>query len=300
MFRNKYKIEKKSRLELAQEDAAAKAHAFTSSAGEKAGQVKDSVLTAPKLAAGAVATGALAAADKVKDTVSHGSEVVEAKAHKAGDKGNGLVEDLLEALPSLVAAGTAAKAATSDKAQDAGKTALGLFASKKVADKVKDDSYPKTHLSKRQLKKELKARERKQGKLLVTLGLLATAAAVAAVVYKKTAPQDDPWATPLADPYTPASSTIGTGAGAATGYASTTTTTTTSDDAIVSDHEAGDPLSAVSTEPVILDAKDQEDFAATTPSNATEFDRTDDGAGQVVDETADPGAGRHGDDKRDI
>ena len=181
----------------------------------------------------------------------------------------------MEALPGLLAAGTAAKAATSDKAQDAGKTALGLLATKKVADKAKDDSYPKTHLSKRQLKKELKARERKQGKLLVTLGLLATAAAVAAVVYKKTAPQDDPWATPLADPYTPASS-------------------------IVSDHEAGDPLSAVSTEPVILDAKDQEDFAATTPSNATEFDRTDDGAGQVVDETADPGAGRHGDDKRDI
>lgn len=299
MFRNKYKIEKKSRLELAQEDAAAKAHAFTSSAGEKAGQVKDSVLTAPKLAAGAVATGALAAADKVKDTVSHGSEVVEAKAHKAGDKGNGLVEDLLEALPSLVAAGTAAKAATSDKAQDAGKTALGLFASKKVADKVKDDSYPKTHLSKRQLKKELKARERKEGKLLVTLGLLATAAAVAAVVYKKTAPQDDPWATPLADPYTPASSTIGTGAGAATGYASTTTTTTTSDDAIVSDHEAGDPLSAVSTEPVILDAKDQEDFAATTPSNATEFDRTDDGAGQTMDHNAGTDKPRDNDVRRD-
>ncbi len=299
MFRNKYKIEKKSRLELAQEDAAAKAHAFTSSAGDKAAQVKDSVMTAPKLAAGAVASGALAAADKVKDSVSHGSDVVEAKTSKATDKGNGLIEDLMEALPGLLAAGTAAKAATSDKAQDAGKTALGLLATKKVADKAKDDSYPKTHLSKRQLKKELKARERKQGKLLVTLGLLATAAAVAAVVYKKTAPQDDPWATPLADPYTPASSTIGTSAGAATGYASTTTATT-SDAAIVSDHEAGDPLSAVSTEPVILDAKDQEDFAATTPSNATEFDRTDDGAGQVVDETADPGAGRHGDDKRDI
>ena len=62
MFRNKYKIEKKSRLELAQEDAAAKAHAFTSSAGDKAAQVKDSVMTAPKLAAGAVASGALAAA----------------------------------------------------------------------------------------------------------------------------------------------------------------------------------------------------------------------------------------------
>lgn len=298
MFRNKYKIEKKSRLELAQEDAAAKAHAFTSSAGDKAAQVKDSVMTAPKLAAGAVASGALAAADKVKDTVSHGSDVVEAKTSKA-DKGNGLIEDLLEALPSLVAAGTAAKAATSDKAQDAGKTALGLFASKKVADKVKDDSYPKTHLSKRQLKKELKARERKQGKLLVTLGLLATAAAVAAVVYKKTAPQDDPWATPLADPYTPASSTIGTGAGAATGYASTTTTTTTSDDAIVSDHEAGDPLSAVSTEPVILDAKDQEDFAATTPSNATEFDRTDDGAGQTMDHNAGTDKPRDNDVRRD-
>ncbi|WP_392467804.1 hypothetical protein ACF3NS_03395 [Arsenicicoccus cauae] len=299
MFRNKYKIEKKSRLELAQEDAAAKAHAFTSSAGDKAAQVKDSVMTAPKLAAGAVASGALAAADKVKDSVSHGSDVVEAKTSKATDKGNGLIEDLMEALPGLLAAGTAAKAATSDKAQDAGKTALGLLATKKVADKAKDDSYPKTHLSKRQLKKELKARERKQGKLLVTLGLLATAAAVAAVVYKKTAPQDDPWATPLADPYTPASSTIGTSASAASGYASATTATT-SDDAIVSDHEAGDPLSAVSTEPVILDAKDQEDFAATTPSNATEFDRTDDGAGQVVDETADPGAGRHDDDKRDI
>ncbi|WP_029210860.1 hypothetical protein [Arsenicicoccus bolidensis] len=297
MFRNKYKIEKKSRLELAQEDAAAKAHAFTSSAGDKAAQVKDSVMTAPKLAAGAVASGALAAADKVKDTVSHGSDVVEAKTSKA-DKGNGLIEDLMEALPGLLAAGTAAKAATSDKAQDAGKTALGLLATKKVADKAKDDSYPKTHLSKRQLKKELKARERKQGKLLVTLGLLATAAAVAAVVYKKTAPQDDPWATPLADPYTPASSTIGTSAGAATGYASTTTATT-SDDAIVSDHEAGDPLSAVSTEPVILDAKDQEEFAATTPSDATAFDRTDDGAGQTMDHNAGTDKPRDNDVRRD-
>ena len=69
-----------------------------------------------------------------------------AKAHKAGDKGNGLIEDLMEALPGLLAAGTAAKAATSDKAKDAGKTALGLLATKKVADKAKDDSYPKTHL----------------------------------------------------------------------------------------------------------------------------------------------------------
>lgn len=298
MFRNKYKIEKKSRLELAQEDAAAKAHAFTSSAGDKAAQVKDSVMTAPKLAAGAVASGALAAADKVKDSVSHGSDVVEAKTSKGTDKGNGLIEDLMEALPGLLAAGTAAKAATSDKAQDAGKTALGLLATKKVADKAKDDSYPKTHLSKRQLKKELKARERKQGKLLVTLGLLATAAAVAAVVYKKTAPQDDPWATPLADPYTPASSTIGTSAGAATGYASTTTATT-SDDAIVSDHEAGDPLSAVSTEPVILDAKDQEEFAATTPSDATAFDRTDDGAGQTMDHNAGTDKPRDNDVRRD-
>ena len=38
---------------------------------------------------------------------------------------------------------------------------------------------------------------------------------------------------------------------------------------------------------------DQEKFASSTPSEATAFDRTDDGAGQVVDRGADPGAGKH-------
>ena len=52
------------------------------------------------------------------------------------------------------------------------------------------------------LKGEAVGQARRKGKVLLTLGLLAAAAAAAAVVFKKSAPRDDPWATPLEDPYT--------------------------------------------------------------------------------------------------
>jgi ElaB/YqjD/DUF883 family membrane-anchored ribosome-binding protein len=52
------------------------------------------------------------------------------------------------------------------------------------------------------LKGEAVARPRRKGKILLTLGILAAAAAAAAMVFKKSAPREDPWATPLEDPYT--------------------------------------------------------------------------------------------------
>ncbi|AKT50842.1 hypothetical protein ADJ73_05145 [Arsenicicoccus sp. oral taxon 190] len=215
-----------------------------------------------------------------------------------------IVDDILpkvvEAIAGIAAGSTAARAASSEKGAELGKGALGFIASKEAGQKLIEQVEPK--VSNKQLKKELKkaAKQNKKGGggFLITLGLLATAAAVAAVVYKKTAPQDDPWATPLADPYTgPQSSTIGTGTSTSSTTTTMSSTTSTSAAPIVSDHEAGDPLSAVSTEPVILDSKDQEQYAATTPSDATAYDRTDDGAGQAIDKGADPGAGQHRDDK---
>ena len=43
----------------------------------------------------------------------------------------------------------------------------------------------------------------KGGKLALVAGIVAALGAVAAYFVKRSAPQDDPWATPLQDPYVP-------------------------------------------------------------------------------------------------
>jgi hypothetical protein len=45
----------------------------------------------------------------------------------------------------------------------------------------------------------------KKKRVLLVLGVLAAASAAAMAVMKKSAPKDDPWTTPIADPYVPAS-----------------------------------------------------------------------------------------------
>ena len=44
-------------------------------------------------------------------------------------------------------------------------------------------------------------KRKKRGKVLMALGLLSAAAAGVAAFMKRSAPKDDPWATPLEDPY---------------------------------------------------------------------------------------------------
>jgi hypothetical protein len=44
-------------------------------------------------------------------------------------------------------------------------------------------------------------KRKKRGRVLMTLGLLGAAAAAVTSFLKKSAPKDDPWATPLTDPY---------------------------------------------------------------------------------------------------
>lgn len=375
MFCNKYKVVKKSKLELKQEEAAAKAADLRETAATRVGKVADKADAAKVAAAGGVAT----AAAKFKDSVADKADAAKTAAQdarttvkdKAADTDRETVVDeilpkVMELLAGAAAAGTTAKvlggkdadtyqgytgaqhavhtgradgvkehdstemiadlakvaasffatkkaaSVATDKVKDSdvdladlGKKASGLFAAKKLSEHVDKDELVKkaaalglttkaikkadkndllkkaaaAGLSKKALEKAVKdhqkaaaKQDKKGGKGLIALGLLATAAAVGAVVYQRTAPQDDPWATPLADPYT--------------GPQSSTVPVSTSDEPIVSQHEVGDPLSAVSTEPVILDAKDQEQYAATTPTTATEFDRTDDGAGQHLDHNA--------------
>ncbi|MHB8185808.1 MAG: hypothetical protein ACYDDU_06910 [Dermatophilaceae bacterium] len=48
-------------------------------------------------------------------------------------------------------------------------------------------------------------KRKKRGRVLMTLGLIGAAGAAATAFLKKSAPKDDPWATPLTDPYTAAS-----------------------------------------------------------------------------------------------
>ena len=49
-------------------------------------------------------------------------------------------------------------------------------------------------------------RHKKWRKVVLTLGLLSAAGAAVAALMKKSAPKDDPWATPLEDPYVAPSS----------------------------------------------------------------------------------------------
>ena len=132
----------------------------------------------------------------------HGIEVVAPKLEKAVE-GLGprvdtardkIVDDLLpkvaEAITAVAAASAAARANATDLT-DRGGDALSVLKGEAVA-------KPK----------------RSGGKVLITLGILAALAAAAAAFFKKSAPREDPWATPLGDTYTAPSATGTTGSSA--------------------------------------------------------------------------------------
>jgi hypothetical protein len=188
--------------------------------------------------------------------VEHGIEVaapkleraVEGLAPKVDTARDKIVDDLLpkvaEAIAAVAAASAAARANAVDLTDRSG-DALSVLKGEAVA----------------------KPRHRK-GKVLLTLGILAAVAAAAAAFFKKSAPREDPWATPLGDTYT-APGTTGAGAsGSATATAKDKVTSlaeTAKDKATAAAETAKEKASEVADAAKEKAGKKDEDTTAVTP-----------------------------------
>jgi len=123
-----------------------------------------------------------------KPRVEHGIEVAAPKlesvvsglAPKVDTARDKIVDELLPRLSEAIAAFTAASAAAKDEAISRGAGAAAV---------ISGDASAKPK------------RKKKGRRLLLILGLFTAAAAGVTAFMKKSAPKDDPWATPLADPY---------------------------------------------------------------------------------------------------
>jgi hypothetical protein len=102
------------------------------------------------------------------------------KVDTARDK---IVDDLIPRLAEAISAWADASAAARDEVVSRGQGAAAVMSGDAVA-------TPKG---------------KKKKRVLLVLGVLTAASAAAMAVMKKSAPKDDPWTTPIADPYVPAS-----------------------------------------------------------------------------------------------
>lgn len=122
-----------------------------------------------------------------KPRVEHGIEIAAPKlesavsglAPKVDIARDKIVDELLPRVTEAITAWAAASAAAKDEAISRGAGAAAVVSGDAVA-------TPK---------------RKKKGKVMLTLSLLGAAAAGAAAFVKKSAPKDDPWATPLEDSY---------------------------------------------------------------------------------------------------
>jgi hypothetical protein len=106
---------------------------------------------------------------------------VEGLAPKVDTARDTIVDTLLPRVAEAIAAVAAASAAAKEGASDAADRSSDAFAV------LKGDAVAK--------------RPRRKGRLLLFV-TLAAAAAAAVAAFRKSAPREDPWATPLDDPYT--------------------------------------------------------------------------------------------------
>ncbi|HEY8620093.1 MAG TPA: hypothetical protein VIM01_08460 [Dermatophilaceae bacterium] len=133
-----------------------------------------------------------AARQWAKPRVEHGIEVaapklesaVSALAPKVDTARDKIVDELLPRVTEAITAWAAASAAAKDEAVSRGAGAVAIISGDAVASR----------------------RHKKWRKVVLTLGLLSAAGAAVAALMKKSAPKDDPWATPLEDPYVAPSS----------------------------------------------------------------------------------------------
>ncbi len=177
----------KSRTEQLQDHSAS----LASSAASVADQLRERVGPAVEQAAGSAMEWGQprveAARLWAKPRVEHGIEVAAPKlesvvsglAPKVDTARDKIVDELLPRLTEAITAFTAASTAAKDEALTRGAGAAAVISGDASA-------TPK---------------RKKKGRLLLILGLLGAAAAGVATFMKKSAPKDDPWATPLADPY---------------------------------------------------------------------------------------------------
>ena len=177
----------KSRTEQLQDHSAS----LASTAATVADQLRERVAPAVGQAAGsAIEWGqphVEAARQWAKPRVEHGIEVAAPKlesvvsgiAPKVDTARDKIVDDLLPRLTEAIAAFAAASASAKDEAVTRGTGAAAVISGDAVAS-------PK---------------RKKKGRVLLILGLFGAAAAGAMAFMKKSAPKDDPWATPVADPY---------------------------------------------------------------------------------------------------
>ena len=177
----------KSRTEQLQDHSAS----LASTAATVADQLRERVAPAVGQAAGSAMEWGQprveAARLWAKPRVEHGIEVAAPKlesvvsglAPKVDTARDKIVDELLPRLTEAIAAFTAASTAAKDEAVSRGAGAASVISGDASA-------TPK---------------RKKKGRVLLILGLFAAAAAGVAAFMKKSAPKDDPWATPLADPY---------------------------------------------------------------------------------------------------
>ena len=120
--------------------------------------------------------------------VEHGIEIAAPKlesavsglAPKVDIARDKIVDELLPRVTEAITAWAAASAAAKDEVVSRGAGAAAVVKGNAVAT----------------------PRHKKRGRVLMALGLLGAAVAAVTTFLKKSAPKDDPWATPLTDPYT--------------------------------------------------------------------------------------------------
>ena len=199
MFRSKSNTEKA--LDRAHEQLLQASELSVSTAGQVREKVGPAVAQAAQAALAAkdwTQPHVEAARDWAKPHVEHGIEVaapkvetaVQSLAPKVDTARDKIVDDVLPRITAALAAAAAASAAARDEAVAAGHEAAVRGSGAKSVLVGEAVAKHKRHLG-------------KGGKLALVAGVLAALGAAAAYFVKRSAPQDDPWAVPLQDPYVP-------------------------------------------------------------------------------------------------
>ena len=223
MFRSKSNTEKA--LDRAHEQLLHASELSSSTAGQVREKVAPAVAQATQAALAAkdwTQPHVEAAREWAKPHVEHGIEVaapkvetaVQSLAPKVDTARDKIVDDVLPRITAALAAAAAASAAARDEAVAAGHEAAVRGSGAKSVLVGEAVAKHKRHLG-------------KGGKLAVVAGIVAVLGAAAAYFVKRSAPQDDPWATPLPDPYVPPAGVDSTPAAAPEDAAEVTTADST-------------------------------------------------------------------------
>ena len=170
---------RKSRTEQLTEQLQDRSESLACTAGSVADQLRERLVPA-------VGQATENAREWARPRVEHGIEVaaprlesaVSGLAPKVDTARDKIVDELIPRIAEAISAWAAASGAAKDEAVSRGQGAAAVLSGDAVA-------APKG---------------RKKRKALLALGLIGGATAAAMVFTKKSAPKDDPWTTPLADP----------------------------------------------------------------------------------------------------